>query len=452
MPLRHLSLALGSCCLAIALAGCSGGGAEYEAAIDAPDAVFANPAVTAADVGWTASTSPDVVTYTVVASASGQPTVQSSVAAPATGMRVSGLTSDVDYRITVSAENAAGRVSSASAAVMVHIPRLFNTTEESQAYDAAAAYSERYGGQATLILRDGQAVYQRYASNFGASQTHTLASGTKSFSCALMLAAEQDGFIDRDEAAANVLTEWQSDPNKSQMSILELLSLQGGLSTNPDYQPAQAENQDTYALALADPAYYAPGQAFIYDPLAFQAFALLFERRSGGEDAVDYLQRKIFEPVELTGVSWLTDAEDHPLMAGGASMTAANWARYGQLMLQNGSWRSMRILPAQGVNDCLTYRNEAYLGYGITWWLNRPVGDSYNPGVDQVPGDGIAATDGQVAPSAPENMVMAAGAGGQRLYLLPTQRLVVVRFAPISTDGNDYSDDEFLARLLGVSS
>ena len=118
-----------------------------------------------------------------------------------------------------------------------------------------------------------------------------------------------------------MLTEWTGDPYKSQIRVLDLLSLQSGLSTNPDYSPANVGSADTYALALDDPANFPPGMAFIYDPLAFQAFALMFERVSG-RDPIEYLRTNVFLPIGLTGDTWQRDAADHPQMAGGATMSA----------------------------------------------------------------------------------------------------------------------------------
>ena len=433
-----------SCTLLVG--ACSNGGSSDES-LDAPADVFANPALTAADVGWSAVEG--AARYRITARANGQSDVQSEQPATATGVRLTGLSADTDYRVTVVAIDEAGEASPESAEATVHVPRPLNTLQETTRFNSAASYSESHDGEAVLVMRDGQVVFQRYANRFNRTNAHVLASGTKSFSCAFMLAAEQDGFVRRNQRVADRLTEWQGDPNKSRITVLDLLSLQSGLSTNPDYNPARVSELDTYALALEDPATYAPGQAFIYDPLAFQAFALMFERASGNTDPIRYLQDKVFEPIGLAGDTWQRDAQGHPQMAGGATMTTSAWALYGQLMLQNGSWETRRVLPANGVRDCLTYQNPAYLGYGITWWLNRPVAGTYDPNIDKSPADGVAGSGGKIAPRAPDDMVMAAGVGHQRLYLLPTQRLVVVRFAPLETELDEWSDDEFLGRLLG---
>lgn len=450
---RIASMALLAGFVAACGGGGGGGGDEDGSGSTPPDLrpvtdVFANPATAGANVGWVAPNAGTPTGYSISASADGMPTITQQVAAGSTSTSLTGLMPDMTYSIRVAAQYGSDSVSSAQPAV-VHVPSLTNTPAQIAAYERAAAYSASLDGDAVLVMRDGQVVFERYADDYVSTDPHPLASGTKSFSCALMLAAEQDGLINREQRVADVITEWAGDPNKSRTTVRQLLSLQGGLSTNPDYSALDVQNQDTYQLAIEDPAAFAPGDAFIYDPLAFQAFALMFERRSSNTDPVMYLRRKVFTPIGLTGDLWQRDAQMHPQMAGGAMMTAAAWARYGQLMLQQGTWGGSRLLPASGVQDCLRYDNPAYRGYGITWWLNRNVGSSYDPSIDQIPPDGRAGSSGQIAPRAPEDMVMAAGTGRQRLYLLPSQRLVVVRLAPLATQFDDWSDDEFLARLLG---
>jgi CubicO group peptidase (beta-lactamase class C family) len=435
--------------MSLGLSACGGGSNDDEGGGTTSPVgdVFANPVVTGADVGWTPPDSSSLSGYSVSASASGKPTVTQTAAATAHGVSLSGLVADTDYTIAVVAQYQGG--GSATSTTAVHVPRLTNTIAETAAFNAASLYSTTHAGDAVLIMRDGQIVFENYNGDYLRDDAHVLASGTKSFSCALMLAAEKDGYVSRNQKVSDVITEWKSDPNKSQATVKQLLSLQSGLSTNPEYSPADVADLDTYQLAIEDPANYAPGDAFIYDPLAFQAFALMFERKSGNTDPVTYLRSKVFTPIGLSGDVWQRDAEEHPQMAGGAAVSAPMWARYGQLMLQNGTWQTSHVLPAEGVKDCLTYQNPAYLGYGITWWLNRNVGDTYDPSVDMIPADGVAGSSGQIAPSAPADMIMAAGTGHQRLYLLPTQRLVVVRLAPLTTQTDDWSDDEFLRRLLG---
>ena len=68
---------------------------------------------------------------------------------------------------------------------------------------------------------------------------------------------------------------------------------------------------------------------------------------------------------------------------------------------------------------------------------------TYQPGIDALP-VGISASTAQVAPDAPLDMFMAAGALNQRLFIIPSLSLVVLRFGT----GGEWSNNEFLKRLL----
>jgi CubicO group peptidase (beta-lactamase class C family) len=441
--------------LMLGVTACNNGGGNDDE-VPPASAVFATPQAAGSDVGtdigWTAPDSSQLTGYSISASSTGQATVNKIVDATLQSTTLSGLVADKDYTVSVTAQYPQG-ASSATAAT-VHTPRITNTLAETAAFQNAADYSASHNGDAVMVMRDGQIVFERYVGSYNRDDLHVLASGTKSFSCAFMLAAEGDHYLSRNDTVSDVITEWKSDPNKSKASVLQVLSLQSGLSTNPDYSPADVADLDTYQLAIDDPANYAPGQAFIYDPIAFQAFALMFERKTANMDPIAYLQTKIFSKLGISDSDyfWQRDAEDHPQMAGGSSFSAPVWARYGQMILQNGTWQGTRVLPAQGVKDCVTYPNPAYLGYGITWWLNRDVGDTYDPSIDVIPADGVADSGGhQIAPHVPADMIMAAGTGHQRMYLLPTQRMVVIRLAPLTTETDEWSDDEFLSRLLANS-
>ena len=365
--------------------------------------------------------------------------------------------------VTVASVTAAGAASAPSAAVTAILPTPA-TAAELIRYDNAATYSDSENGEAVVIWKNGAIVYTRYSAGY-ANTPHTLASGSKSFSCAFEAFAETDGRLSLDDKASGVITEWATDPKKSLITVRGLLSLQSGLSGNPAYSPLTASTLDTYQLAVTNTASYNQGEAFIYDPLSFQTFALMFQAKTGGvyagngqitggTDPVDYLQTKLFTPLGITqaGYVWQRDVKGRPQMAGGASFTATDWIKFGQLMIQRGTWQSTRLLDSARLAQCTgSYVNPAYKGYGITWWLNANSAGTVSA-VDRIPTDGQPRPGfDQVAPNAPADVYMAAGTGKQRLYVFPTQNMIIVRFAPLASGGvGNWSDDTFLGKILGT--
>ena len=429
--------------------------------------VFVNPVAdaTASDkaaayIGWaaTAGATAYLVRYAIGGGAVATLSVMSG-----TGVLLSGLPQGAGLSVTVAAVTGAG-TGVDSAPVTATLPRAV-TAVEAAAYAAAASYSDAQSGEAVVVARNGQTVYTHYSAGY-ANAAHPLASGTKSFSCAFAGFAAQDGYLSLADKASATIGEWAGDPKKGTISLNDLLSLQSGLTGNPAYSAGLATQLDTYQLTVADTATYAPGQAFVYDPLAFQAFALAFQLRTGGvyggngqvtggTDPISYLQARLFAPLGVaTGAyGWTRDAKGHPQMAGGASFTATDWLKYGQFALQRGTWQSTRLLPATWIDQCTGgYKNPAYLGYGISWWLNAHNNGTYDATIDRVPADGAPQPGSdQFAPSAPADTYMAAGTGKERLYVIPSQGLVIVRLAPLNSGvGSDWSDNLFLAKLLGA--
>ena len=88
--------------------------------------------------------------------------------------------------------------------------------------------------------------------------------------------------------------------------------------------------------------------------------------------------------------------------------------------------------------------------YGLTWWLNRQIDPALRSTIVPL----TASSDIEFgANGVPDDLFMAAGAGGQRLYIVPSQNLVVVRQAnkivlSLLRKKHKYSDKEFLKRLF----
>jgi len=89
----------------------------------------------------------------------------------------------------------------------------------------AAAYSEERAGDALLVWRDGAVVLEDDQNGYDADRPHMLASGTTTFTGAMVLAAAKDELLTLDERVAETLPEWQADAQKSTVTIRQLLQL-----------------------------------------------------------------------------------------------------------------------------------------------------------------------------------------------------------------------------------
>jgi len=319
---------------------------------------------------------------------------------------------------------------------------------DTAAYARAAEYARERRGNALLIYHAGQLVYQEAQNGYDLERPHLLASGTKSFGCAIAVAMQQEGRVNLDERVSDTITEWQSDAQRRLITVRHLLNFTSGLTSDQGHQ-ANFRARDLLREASTEPLVAAPGEVYTYGGLHLAVFAELVLRKTG-TDAVTYLRQRVLNPIGARLPLFLRDARGLPALAGGALMTAPEWAKYGQLLLQQGSWNGRAILNADRLRDC--FRGSAVMpAYGLTVWLNVSVParlDARTVLPDGVSRAVAARASSSIAPGAPRNLIMLAGALNQRLYVLPDEQLVVVRFG----SGGEWNDDEFLARLLGRSS
>lgn len=282
-----------------------------------------------------------------------------------------------------------------------------------------------------LVMIDGKIVFEDYPKNAGATKAHALASGTKSFSGAIAVAAQMDGLLTLDEKVADTITEWKDDERRSRVTIRQLLSLTSGLDSGDNFRPP------TYAAAVAFRSEAAPGKRFRYGPAPFQLFGEIMRRKlaaahepgssaSKPEDPLAYLKRRVLDPIGLEVASWARAEDGNPFLPHGAELTAREWAKYGELIRREGKRGGRQVLDAGLLDECFL-PSRAFRGYGLTWWLPR------------------ARLRTRVA--LPDDLVLAAGLGKQKLWVSRAHGLVVVRQAPLFNEGK-FVDDEFLARLL----
>lgn len=345
---------------------------------------------------------------------------------------------------------------------------LLQPPPDSAAFARAKAYATSTDGQAVLVMHRGRIIHEAYMAGGRVSARQLLASGSKSFVGLATLAAVADGKVSLDAPVARYLPEWQQDPRKSRITVRQLLSLEGGLETgNPG--TGCGGRGATWNDAVGAGTFAEPGTTFRYGPYPFIAMGAALERANGGETFDAYLARRILTPLGVT-VEWRARCADgKPQLAGGAAMTARDWAIVGEFVRLGGVYRGQRLLPESLVHELFTPAH-SNPSYGLSWWLvgatllTQPVAELEGnaggrrgsrggaPGA-RAPRRTKANTPGSNAEATarpawlPADLVMAAGMGKQRLYVIPSRELVIVRMGRL-LGGQAFNDLDFLKPLL----
>jgi hypothetical protein len=179
---------------------------------------------------------------------------------------------------------------------------------------------------------------------------------------------------------------------------------------------------------LSDP----PGTVWRYSSGTSNILSAIARRVVGEEDYPGWPYRSLFDPVGMS--SALLEPDSGGTFVGSSFMlaTARDWARFGQLYLQDGMWDGQRILPPGWVQWCRTSTPQSAGMYGAHWWLKLQ------------PELGGATS---AAARLPEDAFFALGHEGQTLTIIPSLQLVVVRLG-LSIHVDAWNHAEFIANLI----
>lgn len=304
---------------------------------------------------------------------------------------------------------------------------------------AAAAYSKEQRGISMLVMVDGKIVHEEYPLPLVQRRGMELASGTKSFAgvAAAFLVAENK--LKWQDPVSKHIPEWANDKTKQDITIHQLLTLTSGIKTG-----GERGNVMSYTEALKQPIVTTPGKNFRYGATAFQVWGEVVKRLTN-KTQVEYLQQKLFTPLGIKPEAWKTAENGDPMIPHGARFTARNWATFGEFMRQGGIHNGKQLIKTEFLTP-LWRGTQANPSYGITWWLSTADGNANTLAMIR---RGSATNSNQ---GIPNDLVMAAGAGNQRLYISKSQKLVVVRQASgirrsMNGDRTNFSDITFI-RLL----
>lgn len=315
--------------------------------------------------------------------------------------------------------------------------------------EMARNYSAQVDGDALLVWIDGELVLEDYPGDYDPTEPHIVTEISALFPTLVLLKAAGNGQLALGDTVAKFLPEWRGHPEKSQITVSQLLRHTGGL------RPGDFDAPPTYEEALEAPIIHEPGTEFRYGPTSTQVLGAFMERNFG---STSVMKEELFLPLDIPGGYWLAVEEQAnrtsargltPRFFDGAQLRPRELLRIGRLLLQNGRWKSKQIIENV---EPLTQSAPASPGFGLGVWLNVEVAsrDSTGTGTKfwrQVP-ERIMLPRGQerlIYDGAPQDLYMAAGRYNQRLYVIPSLKMVVVR---LGRANRTWSDAEFLARLL----
>lgn len=299
-------------------------------------------------------------------------------------------------------------------------------------FHTAAAYSAERGGVSFLVVRNGIVLAEDYPGS-DANARWPIGAGTKSFAPILAGSLAADGLLSLDDLVAFTFGEWTVHPVKAAISVRALLNGTSGIAFNGEPRDAAA------ALALEPAA--ALGERFIDNPAPYMILVELARRKlaMAGRlpDPAQYLLDRTLCPIGCAPIGWTRGADGAPLLHDGMAVSARGWAQAGELIRRTGVWRATQLLDENAAREALR-GTFAEPRRGMGFWLAAAARGADPAGADS--------DIWRASSPAPMDLAMAAGAGGQRLYIIPSMRMVVVRQSHATTGA--WSDAQFLTSVL----
>jgi len=296
-----------------------------------------------------------------------------------------------------------------------------------------------------LVMQNGRTIFEHYANGGSASGRWPIFSGTKTFWGIAALAAVHDGLFRLDDLVSDTITEWKSDPRKSQITIRQLLSQTDGIEAASRLQRPSIRDRNTMAIRL--PSIAEPGAAFIYGPSHIQIFSELLRRKLKSRSTIAYFEGHVSDRLGLHRLNYKKDSLGNPLPATGFELTAREWARLGELVIGNGNYRGRQIVPADLLREA-SAGSQANPSYGLTFWLNQQSPNGREANMERMldlPWQNAQWTDVCICKDVPADMVVALGSGYQRLFVIPSLKTIIVR----QGSNAKFSDAHFLRLVLG---
>lgn len=232
-----------------------------------------------------------------------------------------------------------------------------------------------------VVIKNNKLLLEEYFSRSGRDSLQDTRSVGKSFASALMGIAIKDGYFKSENQMLKEFYDLKQFKNysssKDNMTIKSLLTMSSGFDGNDadEESPGNEENmyptENWVKFVLDLPVTEnKPGEKWSYFTAGVVLTGDILDKKvpNGLEN---YAGKKLFQPLGITNYKWQFTPQQKPSLAGGLRMRTLDFAKFGQLYKNNGTWNGQSIIDKNWVKKSFTNYftdNSDFEGYGYLFW------------------------------------------------------------------------------------
>jgi CubicO group peptidase (beta-lactamase class C family) len=256
---------------------------------------------------------------------------------------------------------------------------------------------------------------ENYFNGHSATTPWYWASAGKTLTSTVTGIAQDEGLLNINNKVSDYLgTGWTSAP----LAKENLITCKNLLSMNSGLNDALGDNVDPANLQYVADA----GNRWAYHNVYVKLQDVVAQ--ASGQTWSTYFNTKLRDKLGMTGGAWIESGDGLSVYWS----TTRNMARFGLMALNKGKWNGTTVVSENFFNQATNTSQNINLGYGYLWWLNGKA--SYH-----LPQSQLQFT-GSINPQGPNDMFMALGKNDQKIYVIPSKKMVVIRMGDAADDVN----------------
>ena len=294
------------------------------------------------------------------------------------------------------------------------------------AFDEGDAFAKRT--RSVVILHKDHLIMEKYADGFNKNSKILGWSMTKSITATYFGILHYQNKIDINKPAP--IIEWKND-ERAKITVNNLIQMNSGLEWEEKYDricdatKMLFNSRDMGQVQLEKPLFGKPNQSWNYSSGTTNLLSKILRNQfKTHQEYLDFWYSSLIDKIGMYSMVVETDMTGNCVGSSYAWATSRDWAKFGLLYLHNGNWFGEQLFDPSWSKYVSTPTPTSEGRYGGHFWLN---------------------SSGKY-PDAPRDLYYASGFQGQKVIIIPSKDLVIVRMG--LTDDENFNFNGFLKEIL----